>query len=163
MRIRVFVLFAILLLSCNVERRADMPAKQLFPHQEGAADCLKRIDADPLLGEGARRLLEIAAGKAPFRVKLRDLQAARAEIVARYRALPEGKQDFRDENDFVCVADDLLEGIFAAEIDRLKSLGKIDRVDAGFEELKELLGAIELDPSWNDYARARLLGRMDTD
>jgi hypothetical protein len=156
----LFLGLAALFLSCSAENRSDMQSEIPFPFQPGAEKCLERLSGVEILDDGARQLIEAARAGSAFTIRFREIQGARRRIVESYRALPEERQDMLRENDFACVADDLLEAMFASEVERIRRESSGSERASELDQLESLLEGLDLNPAWNDYAKARLMERI---
>lgn len=159
--LRLALLLMICLFSCNKEEGKEAVSDEAkIPFLSGAEKCFEKVADVEILGTSIKKMIAIARDGSSLADRVRDLGSARLNTIEEYRAIPEEEQSGLAENDFVCAADDILESVFAAEIDRIIASTSQETVAEELEGVRKLLMPIELDPAWNDYARPRLLERM---
>lgn len=149
-----------LLLGCAGGGSEPMNDTIRVPFDENARACHERLDGAPVLEPGLQELIELAGSDRDFSTRLRAVQDRRFAVVESYRETQPNQGDPLLEGQFACAANDLLESMFAAETERLVRSGDAS-VREQLDELSRAVSRIELDPSWNDYARARIRERIE--
>ena len=125
-----------------------------LPFQRVNQRCYKEVKKAPVLGEGVERMMVLARSGEPFEARLKAVLETRRNVVEEYRWRPLLRESLREESNFVCAADDLLEAMFSGEIDRLRKQG--GALDALLTRLNEL----DLNPQWRDETRPRIAARI---
>lgn len=130
-----------------------------LPYNPDAKVCYEGLKKDKLLGPGIDKMTALAsAAGSSFEKRLGDVQKWRYELV---RQMGDSRMETRVESHFVCAANDVLEGLFSAEAEELKKVPDAADREARVRFLLKALEGIQLDPAWNDYARARIAGRIE--
>jgi hypothetical protein len=129
------------------------------PFDAEAGSCYNDVKQAPILGPGLEQMLAAARRKDTFEARLRSVQDLRLHLVKNYGELPFRPESMSEGNSFACAANDLLEALFTAEVETLRSLAIVERTKRSNLLLRQVQG-IELDPQWNDHIRPRILHRI---
>jgi hypothetical protein len=125
--------------------------------------CFDRLPLiNPVFQKGFESMVEVARADHPFPERLEKLLALRQEILDRGREQPP-RYPWKEEDVFLCCANDLLQGTFASEADAIVG------TSAGLEEkrhrLQKLVDALEAipynNPRWRESEKPRIRGELD--
>jgi hypothetical protein len=145
-------------LSTSCTGGANMALK--LPLHAEAQICYQDTQKTEVLGPGLDRMIRLAGTQEIFSERLRTVNEERRRVVAADRARSSNADFSREGDRFVCAADDLTEAMFLAEVERLRDQSSDRRAE--LDALGRLLDATDLNPQWNDYARARIRGAIST-
>ena len=150
---------ALCLIGCARSEAPDsMNSRLSVPYNAAAQAAYDRVSGVAILDPGLQALIEIARSEQPFARRLAEVMNRRIEVVDMYQSeAPDGGNPVL-ETQFSYAANDLLEGMFMAEIDRLAA-GSPSRGDV--EELGNMLDRQELGPMWNDHVKPRIRTRLE--
>jgi hypothetical protein len=130
-----------------------------IPFDAEAGSCYNAVKQAPILGPGLEQMLAAARRPDKFEARLRGVQNLRHDLVKHYGELPFRPESMNEGNSFACAANDLLEAMFTAEVETLRSLAVVDRTKRSNLLLRQVQG-IDLDPQWNDHIRPRIVQRI---
>jgi hypothetical protein len=130
-----------------------------IPFDAEAGSCYSDVKQAPILGPGLEQMLAAARRQDKFEARLRGVQDLRLHLVKHYGELPFRPESMSEGNSFACAANDLLEAMFTAEVETLRSLATVERTKRSNILLRQVQG-IELDPQWNDHIRPRIIQRI---
>jgi hypothetical protein len=130
-----------------------------IPFDTETGSCYRDVKQAPILGPGLEQMLAAARGQDKFETRLHSVQDLRLRLVKHYGELPFRPESMSEGNSFACAANDILEAMFTAEVEVLRSLATVERTKRSDLLLRQVQG-LELDPQWNDHIRPRIVHRI---
>jgi hypothetical protein len=130
-----------------------------IPYDAAAGPCYRDLKKAPVLGPGLEQMLAAARREGALEARLHDVQEIRSRLVKDYRALAQRDEAMREESLFVCAANDMLEAMFSAEAEAIRTLPEPERARRA-DAATRLLNGIHLDPQWNDSIRPRIAEKI---
>jgi hypothetical protein len=127
-----------------------------LPLQDAAKHCYTEVERMEILGPAVAAMTRQARDGAPFSRRLDEIVRIRREAVGAFREWAAGVPKDREESIFVCAADDLLEAAFLREVEQARAKPPEERTSR-LEFVSGAVLGLSLNPSWDTYARKRIL------